>query len=289
MVDSQKRIAGAFLVGAALVAGAFVLSKQTANTQTQGSVIATESPKREYVEIVDSNKDGVPDWQDALLNTEPISLLEASSTYQVPTTVTGKFAVGFFEDYVRSKTYGVFGDTQEELVTKSTQKLAEQAIDELFTEKDITIFPLNDTQTLKAYGNHIASIILAHPNNGDSEVVILQDSIRYDKPERLDDLAPIALAYTTMIKELLEAPVPEKYVHNHLNLINALNAVREDIRGMQKINTDAMYTLLRMKRYEDDVLGMSNAITNIFDTLYLQDTVRWEDAEPVMQLVTFPQ
>jgi len=102
-------------------------------------------------------------------------------------------------------------------------------------------------------------------------------------------LDPIALAYTTMVKEMLEAPVPEPYVQEHLNLLNALNAVREDVRGMQKVDEDALYTLLRMKRYEDDVLGLSNALTALFNALYFKDSITWGDGEPVSQLMTFTE
>lgn len=288
VVSPQKRIALAFLAGAVIVAGAFIVSRQSSTAHSQGEIGVT-TIEHKNIKITDSNEDGVPDWQDALQKTEPLTLPQASSTYEAPTTVTGKFAVNFFEDYVRSKTYGDFGDTKEELIAKSTQALAAQAQDEFFTEKDISIFNSSDEETLHAYGNHVASIILAHPNSGDSEAIILQDVIRYDTPERLAELEPIALAYTIMIKELLQAPVPENHVKKHLDLVNALNAVKEDTRAMQKMNEDPMYTLLRLKRYEDDVLGMSNALSNLFSTLYLEDNVRWSEGEPVLKLITFTQ
>lgn len=282
MVDSQKRIAGAFLAGTALVAFAFIISRESSAQDLGGIVV-----ERKDIKTSDSNSDGVPDWQDGLMQDEPIILPTASSTYEEPTTVTGKFALRFFEDYVRSKAYGAFGDTNDELVNEATSILAEQAADELFTEEHIVVFPQNDTQTLHSYGNQVALIILAHPNKGDSEAIILQDYMRYGKPERLLDLKPIALAYTTMVKELLETPVPEGHVVQHLNLVNALNAIREDIRGMEKVEEDPLYTLLRMKRYEDDVLGLSNAFTQLFNALH-DKNVRWSESEPVTELITFP-
>jgi len=288
MVDSQKRIMGAFLVGALIVALAFVVSRES-DANTAAGVITATSP-RTHIETEDSNKDGVPDWQDALLKEDPIMLpTTSSSTYEEPTTVTGKFALRFFENFVRSKMFGAFGDTREELLETSTKDLSDQAVEELLSEKNITIFPMSDAQTLHEYGNQIASIILAQPNTGDSEAIILQDALRYEKPERLQELEPIALSYTTVVKQLLELPVPKTYVKEHLDLVNALNAVREDVRAMQKVEEDPLYTLVRLKRYEDDVLGMSNALTNIFNALYERDSVRYDQGEPVLELMTFPQ
>jgi hypothetical protein len=162
-------------------------------------------------------------------------------------------------------------------------------VDELFTEKDITQFETDDSEVLKAYGNQIANSITSHSANGDSEIFILQEYLRYNNPEKLKELDPIALSYTTMVKDLLSVEVPTTYTKQHLDLLNALNAVREDVRGMQKIEEDAMYALLRTKRYEDDVMGMGNAVKNLFNTLYLKEGIRWQQGEPVLKLMEFPE
>lgn len=284
MVDSQKRIAGAFLVGALLVAVAFVMSRTTnADTLQEGKLIAA-IVEREHIDVDDTNGDGVPNWQDSLVNGEPIILPTASSTYTPPETVTGKFAISFFENLLRSKTQGAFGDTHQELAAEATKRLESQAIDELFTREDITVFPSDDPQSIHAYANHIATILLAHPNTGDNEALILQDALRYEDDTILEKLDPIALSYTTMVKKMLEAPVPDSYIQKHLDLLNSLNAIREDVRGMQKIKTDALYTLLRMKRYEDDVLGLTNALSNLFTELSSQERVIWSKDEPASKL-----
>lgn len=287
MVDSQKRIAGAFLIGGILVAGAFAvasLQEKEAQKNTQSAITAVE---RTHIEITDANKDGIPDWQEVLQKSDPIVIAEATSTYETPKTVTGKFAISFFEDFLRSKNYGAFGDSQEELIQEATEALAKEAIDELFTEKDIIIVDDSNSETLRAYGNRIASIAIGQHSGSDGEAIILQDALRYNDPERLKDLEPIALSYINMIKQMLETPVPEAYAKQHLDLLNTYNAIRADIKGMQKLYDDPMYTFLRMKRYEDDVIGMSNALVNLFNALYLKGNIRWDENEPVSQLIEF--
>jgi outer membrane receptor for Fe3+-dicitrate len=137
------------------------------------------------------------------------------------------------------------------------------------------------------YGNQVATILTSHKTQGESEALILQDALRYNKPEKLEELKPIAEAYTQMVQDILETSVPSSYAQKHLDLANALNAVREDVNGMMKVNDDALYTFVRMKRYQDDVLGLSNAILNIFNTLYFTDNVRFNSGDATLKLMTF--
>lgn len=286
MSKPQRSILVATIFGVLLIVSAYIFGMYT--TPKTDDVVS-QKVGREFVKPEDKDGNGVPDWQDNLLGEDSIVIEEnASSTYKKPTTVTGRFGVSFFEDMLRSKMYGVFGKTNEELASTSADKLRREAIDELFSEDDITLFDTADSLVLKAYGNQVATILTSHPNEGESELFILQEYLRYENKETLTKLEPIALAYTTMVKDLLEMQVPTKYTKQHLDLLNALNAVREDVRGMQKIDEDAMYSLLRTKRYEDDVLGMGNAVKNLFNTLYLTDGIRWEEGESVLRLMTFP-
>ncbi len=287
MVDSQKRIAVAFLVGAILVSVAFFIRGNSASGNYEDASTIVVAP-RTHIEIEDDNSDGIPNWQDELAGSEFIEIPTASSTYVEPTTVTGKFAVSFFEKFLRTKAYGIFGGSKEELIANASQELVKESEDILFTKDDLTVFSSNNAQALLTYSNHVANIILAHPTKSQNEALILQDSLKYDKPEKLQELKPIAQAYTDMVKAMLETPVPSSYVDEHLNLTNAMNAVREDINGMQKVNDDALYTLVRMKRYKDDVLGLSNALTTLFNTLYLTDAIRWNQGDAVLELMVFP-
>lgn len=287
MVDSRTRIAGAFLIGGTMVILSFIAGNKP-HADANGSLAAVTVPRREHLQTADDDHDGVPNWQEALQNIDPLILSKATSTYEAPKTITGKFALQFFEDVIRSKNYGAFGESQEELITRATQELADKATDELFTKKDITTTDLQSPEVLKAYGNHIASIALSQKSGEENEAIILQDTVRYNHRERLADLDPIAASYVEMVKLMLETPVPEKYVTQHLNVLNAYNAVREDIHGMQKLYEDPLYTFIRVKRYEDDVRGMSNAVLDLFNTLYLNDNIRWGEQEPASMLVRFP-
>lgn len=286
MADSRKRIAGAFLIGSALVAGAFFISRQSSAQVENGAVVA--APERTYIPASDSNADGVPNWRESLLTTETITLTDdtATSTYERPTTITGKFATNFLEDMLRARTYGQFGDSQEELVEGAVNELIEDSQDVLFTEEDITLIENEDEFILRSYGNHVAAIVLSQNTATDNEAIILQDALRYNDPERLKDLEPIAASYVYMVKQMLEAPVPQTYTKEHLDLLNAYNAIREDIHAMQKVYDDSLYTLVRMKRYPDDVLGLYNALSNLYFNLEHQDQIIYAEGEPAQKVMS---
>jgi hypothetical protein len=286
MKTPQQRILVAIIFGVLIVCGAYIAADAKPDTVEEQIAQLVE---RKYVKPEDSDKNGVPDWQDELLRGETINVESASSTYEKPTTLTGRFGLSFYENMVRSKMYGAFGDSPEELAANSFDQLQREAVDELLTEKDITIFESADPNILRSYGNQVATILTSDFAAGDSELYIIDEYLRYEDAAVLLELEPIARSYTTIVKNLLQTQVPAGYTKQHLDLLNTLNAVREDVRGMQKIETDPLYTLLRMKRYEDDVLGMQNAIKNLFNTLYLQDGIRWNADEPVRKLMVFPE
>jgi len=279
MVDSRKRIALAFLFGGTLVAAAFLMGGKQ-NTYAQEGAAAATVVERSHIDVEDTNGDGIPDWKEALQKTEPIVLPQtATTTYTKPTTFTGKFALAFFEKILRSKMYGSFGKSSEEVIQETTEALARETQDVLFTEEDIEIIETQSDEVIRAYGNHIATIALSQKATGDNEALILQDALRYDDPKRLTELEPIAQSYVTMVTQMLQTPVPSSYVKEHLDLLNAYNAVREDVSAMQKIYEDPMYTFIRTKRYQDDVLGMGNALMQLFDAITAKDKIEWTQTD----------
>lgn len=294
MNSSRKRIYGAFMVGLGLVAGAFILSQyshvffSSSASQTANAVIV---PERKHIPVADSDADNIPDWQDAFLSEEPFILptAEDAENYEYPTSLTGQFGIKFFKEVFLASEYGVLDQSQDKFVEEALKRLAVRARDVLYTKSDIEVIDSNDPELLHAYGNLIALIALSHPITVDNEMEILKRAATNNDPEALKDLETIRIAYEQMTQKMLEVTVPEKYAQHHLNLTNAYNAVYEDILGFEKLFDDPLYALLRYKRYEDDVLGMGNAITQLYDTLYLQDDIRWTGNDAVLRFVAFEE
>ncbi len=66
---------------------------------------------------------------------------------------------------------------------------------------------------------------------------------------------------------IIATPVPGSLVKEHLDLINSLHAIHHDIHGMALAYADPAYSLLRLKRYEGDALGLKQSLENMYESL----------------------
>jgi hypothetical protein len=268
MTGQNNRILGSFIVGAALVAGAYLFVNFGNPIAQKASVVETAAPVRVAVPVSDSDENGIEDWRDVFVTTKPVLLNTASSTYTPPTTMTGKLGIQFFEDVVRSKYYGPFGQDQAEVVTKTVTELARNTEQTLYDTQDVAILGEWNDETIKLYANAMGSSIKNNNKAGlDHEIVILEDILRNEKTDRLSELALIAESYKNMRDDALAIPVPQPLVKEHLDLINTYEAIYRDIEAMTQSLEDPVVTLLRIRRYEDDALGLRLAIENMYTAL----------------------
>lgn len=267
----HPRIIGACVIGFALVAGAHVLSTfGQSNFQNQvASVGATNAP-RVAIEVVDNDSNGIEDWRDSFITTEPLVIEPTDSTYVPPTTLTGQLGIDFMEDYIRSKSYGPFGRDREQVVDDAVDILATQSAYTLYDTPDITILANATEADVLLYANTIA---LAITNNDlgrtESELDILNRILKTPEPEPEETakIAEIAEIYAKMRDQTLATPVPVPLAKQHLDLINTYHALHEGIMAMSLADDDPALALVTLKRYEDDVLGLQIALQNMYTGL----------------------
>jgi hypothetical protein len=232
----------------------------------------------------DSDEDGLPDWKETLLGTDPhkYTVLDTptstSSTtpdsYTSPTSLTGRFAQYFFEDMARSGA----GKTMTEedkmaLVSKSVTALTSEIKNVLYTQAEIKSVARNDAIALHIYGNDIGDIVVKNPVKNENELVILGRAVTGNNPKELEALGPIEHAYTVMLSDLLALETPSNLAKQHVDLINALSMVHTDIVAMQHVFDDPLGTLVLVKRYQDDITGLYYALHNIRAALETSDVV----------------
>lgn len=266
----NPRIVGACIGGLTLVVTAYYFSNLGVEVPLDGSlaVVSGPAPSRTYIEARDSNNDGVPDWQEALRTTEPFLIDQATSTFEVPDTITDRFAVEFFESFVRSKSAGPFGNSNEETVENAVGRLETQTREELFGPNDITSITESSQASLQAYGNEILRIATTGTvSNTTNEAVITLEAVRSQDKTKLAALDEKIVAFESYVDQMLKAPVPQGYTKEHLNLTNAYNAVLNDIRAMRSAFEDPMYTLIRLQRYQEDTEAVRVALETIFKKL----------------------
>jgi len=264
----NPKIVGAAIIGFALVGGAYTLSSLGRDrTLPQPAAISMGVPERVAITVSDNNKNGIEDWRDQFITTEPIVLDQATDTYSLPDTLTGKMSISFMEDIIRSKNYGPFGPTQDEVIKNTVTVLSEETEITLYDTPDITIMTEWDDQDILNYANTVAATIYNNSVKTEGELEILYDIVQNNKPERLSEIETIATVYKNYRDDTLKIPVPAFLVKEHLDLINTYHALHEDIKAMTLAFDDPAVTLLRLKRYQDDASGLVYALQNMYLTL----------------------
>jgi hypothetical protein len=292
----NTRIKGALLIGVALVAAAFVLaqyrSAPTAPTQVaalQPPTIVTQPSLREYIPPVDSNGDGVPDWQELIDRTEPLTVPQRVTNFREPDTLTEQFALDFFQSYVRNSSFGDFGQSPDELIANASDELVAQAQDTLRTTADITAIA-STPGTLRGHANRVAAALNAArlPEGTRNELEIVQDAVARSDANQLRELDPILQNYSLVITEMELMAVPDVLVKEHLDLLNTFVGMRNDIAAFRYLFSDPMYALLRLRRYPDDLQGMATAYQNFFEAAREQGAV-FEPNDPVYTVYEYRQ
>lgn len=290
------RTKGAILIGIALVAAALVLSQYRTvpvaaprEATLEPPRIVTEPGLREYIPPTDSDGDGIPDWQELLDQTEPLDVPQATTTFDEPDTLTEQFALDFFQNYMRNQSFGDFGQTPDELIAEASDELVAEAQDELRTAEDVTVIS-GGAATIRSHANLVARAIsnATLPEGTRNELEILEEAVARNNADMLEELNPIILGYSSIINEMELTPVPRSLLKEHLDLLNTLVAIRNDIAAFRNLYDDPMLALLRLRRYEDDVRGLVAAYSNFFEAAREQGAA-FQPSDPVYTVYEFSE
>lgn len=291
-MNGSIRIVGAIVTGSVLVTAAFFARTDDAPTAPSVSAVAGSdgAPARTFIKTEDSDGDGRKDWQQSL---EEARLAELSAfdvgttSYERSDTLTDQFAEAFFERVVRSSAGAELTEAdQSSLVSSSVRTLETQARDELITYADITVAESDELPAKRAYGNAISQIMIEHWVEIEDPLVLAQEVLSENSTNVPEDLATWVEMYDTVLAETMATPVPPSLRREHLQLLNAYQAVRNDIDAIGSFNDDPMYTLVRIKRYQDDLDGIAASYRQLVERFEL-DGIRYTDGEPGSLLYYF--
>lgn len=265
----NPRVVGATVIGFALVAGAYLVGNfgESSAELQQANIQQTTPVQRVAIEVVDNDGNGIEDWRDEFVTTEPVVLdaVSPTTTYEAPDTLTGEMGINFMQNILYARGYGAFGRTDEEVIDDTVNVLARETAHELYDTPDITIIDEWNDEDIKNYANTAANIIFENSvPNMDSELIILRDILQRQDQSRMAELRTLAEVYKNYRDQTLLLPVPAFLVKEHLDLINTYHALHKDIEAMTLVLDDPAFTLLRLKRYEDDATGLAYALQNMY-------------------------
>ena len=271
----NPKVLGAFLIGFALVVGAYVVSnfgQPSSLTPSALYAVADEAPSRVFIPVTDNDGDGLEDWRDQFITAPAVSLDEIDEEdYLPPETLTGQLGVNLIEGFLTSIGAGPLGKSKEQVVADTVDRLEQLATsDKIYDVKDIIVTSTTNDEIIRSYGNALADILITQSDaNLEDELFLLETYLNNIEPtpEDAEELIALATVYKNYRDRTLETPVPRQFIKEHLDLINVYNALYNNIETMTKASADPMLPYVRLQRYEDDIRGLSIAFTNIYNSL----------------------
>jgi hypothetical protein len=277
----NPRIVGALLVGIALVVGAFYVRTSAAETPQEAAIAVADTP-RQYIPTQDSDQDGMRDWEEELYGTNPeradsftktqTSTSSAPAYDDLPDTVTKKFAINFFSDYLQSAATGkeMDDETKAQFLQDAATYATEESADRLFTSADLTLGTSNDAAAIREYGNRAAEALTKYTvSSKENEIMILEHALQTDNKADLAPLTGILDSYNKSLSDLLIMTAPPALADEHLELLNDVLALRNNIAAMQRTFEDALPAMVRFQRHPDDIVRLKATLGAIAMSLQL--------------------
>jgi hypothetical protein len=249
----------------------------------------------------DTDGDGIPDWEENLWGTDPtkkettegipdkeaVEKMKAAQLSQYSgltlnnsiddeesLTQTERLSRGLFSTAgALSQTGSMDQDTIDNITGTLADEIKNQAVQKVFKESDFKIIKSNtkekDLDVIKKYNSALATISKKYPR-GSTVIEILQKSLKDGStidPEVLSGLDPIISKTNTVIKELTKVAVPEVMINIHLNLINSLEKIYENVDNIKYYDTDPVKALGAISQYQSNVENLGKSMSDLEDFL----------------------
>lgn len=303
------RISGALLISAVLIAAGYFLAPRPT---TIADAASTDALLKAYA-AQDTDKDGVPDWQEALYETDPnnahsvdpkltdseaiakglvkprfaadtsaTTTSKSSSTAAAPTTLTDRFARSFFEQYFTGRgTATPSADQIAKFVRTSVDNLeAANAANDRYSLRDLTT-TTGGAAGLKTYATGMQTAILANISGAPrDELSYAQDLIAgKNTASAVSWMGKISRAYQASAAAIVKIPVPQEASYADLKIANASYRLGQAISDMSAMQTDPLRTMLGMAEYNDAADALAAALTEM-GMVYDREQVTIQRGEP---------
>lgn len=285
----SKRVV-ALAIGIVALIAAVILVRQP-NTGTSPGVIFPDKNPREASTELDSDGDGLKDWEEELWGLNPYNPdthgtglgdlayveQERARVAEVPTTILGIYDANtasgerpsssalagqiLISQLFASKEAGI-------AIPDSSIRLASEiALSDFETNYSYTLYTAGniltasgDTiPTIRAYGNAVGQA-LKTPSGQEAphELSVLLSYAQTSNTASFKEQMDAVLAnYDRSIANLLNVPAPPSFVSLHTSLINSLVRVRTDLSFMGSVDTNPILALAALDTYEKNSAYMA--------------------------------
>lgn len=245
-------------------------------------------PEKTLHTELDSDSDGVPDWEENLWNTDPhkkdsdgdgiddkqaiVLMQQKANTFSLPdepivfagnrivsSTSTGSvIAQKLFSSYFTESSFAT-----EKIGPSNLSSIARQTSDytKTFTKEkmspptlsslsELTILPNTTTENIKYYANTAITILSAPSAVGITDVGIFANFVEKEDLGFFTQMKSVAEQYNRIITELIAIPVPRELASVHLQLIRSIQAFTHATMLMSTIENDPIMGIQVVTYYQ---------------------------------------
>lgn len=244
----------------------------------------------------DTDGDSIADWEEGLWGTDPlkkdtnddgvsdgeeikklkIARMENGQN-EIPDeenlSQTDKFSRELFSTVA---TLNQAGEVDQATVDKLSESLSSQiqnpVVRKIFTTSDIRVINDNSMQAYQNYGNSLDGVFKQHPIQGNTLEILQEflgdgENVNTDALIKLD---PIIKQTAGFMDGMLKIGVPAGVMSVHLEVINGIERLVENLSDLQLFENDALVAMGAISKYEENVDLFNAATVRLINSLALK-------------------
>ena len=242
----------------------------------------------------DTDKDGILDWEEGLWGTDPTKgdtnddgvsdkeeiarmKAERGATSGEPAsadgsggaseenlTQTDKFARELFTTIAALNQSGEIDDNTVAQITDSLATQIQNPVQrKIFTMADLKVTGDSSQVSLETYANAVVGLYQRYPVTGNVVDVLNQLSETEDNTQILSQLSPGINQMKNFVDGMTKVNAPAVIASSHLEVINSLQVLIENMEDIQLFDTDSLATLGALSQYENNVDRFNTAVERL--------------------------
>jgi len=246
---------------------------------------------------IDTDGDGIPDWQEKLWGTDPtkkettpgipdsvaINKLRVDQTTGANSgtgtgnqdnsnlTETDKFSRDLFATVSATTQNGQSMDASaiDNISSSLAEKIQNPAVRKVFSLSDLKTTKDNSVGAIQKYKNGLIKIYTNNPTKNNVADVVKEFVGDGTNPneEALQKLDPVIKQLEEIINERVKLQVPDQLAQQHLDVINALERVVENLADIKLYSTDPVVTIGAMSVYGKNTASLQLSLDVLANTL----------------------
>ena len=262
--------------------------------QVNGSAISYDGKLVSDLVTIDTDSDGIADWEETLWGTDPtqkvsnseeiedslyiaklknekvVGGIEGETKKEEDLSQTDKFSRELFSTVAALNQAGpVDQDTVDKLSESIAEKMKNPVVRKVFLESDIKIINDNSVKAYTNYQKALTSIQTKYPTTHTVMDVLqkfIVDENTVDE-SALTDLDPILVQINKILDAILKTSVPESISNLHLEVINALERLSENVSDIRLYEKDPIVSMVAMGKYEENTDSLQSTFTALIDAI----------------------